>query len=587
MTTTGYGGSEELYNDGIAAYDAVLGILEEIDTALSRQSGPGDCPVTPATYSFYCIKILFDVVRTKIYLMEKIIGQEKPDQIIAFLPRNLPPRGIMPFTDDESVCAQLLALEGWKIPVQFVSTEQALIPVPVNREKESIISTILKNSTVFNLAILYKRKGLRSLASVAPALLHKKAPVVIYGSGYNWDDALAALYSAGFNPIMRYHPEGDADFGNREKDLITRIEAICRQSSLINERAMVYGIDTRPVLFKKMSIILARTCMESVTAYQQFNDFLHARNPKCLLLSTQAYHVDRAIVKAAQDYGIPVISWQHGCGGYCFHPMMPFAEFIDSDLHLVFGEGVKAGYTNTSQRMGIQKPPEFVPVGSSSLDHLARTYHEKNPAGPGSMVLYVTTLFLNNTFYLSDRPDQCTYDETLWRTQKTILDFAGKNPHMPFVVKLFPSHKKDSPVHRYASDAGIRNVTFVIGEKTIAGLIEEAGMIIFDINSTGLLQALHSKKPVFVFTGLENHDPDTLCRLKKRAFVYDTHEALIRGIGEFLGPDSVRFVERSGVDYSNTEFLMEYGTFRNDGKSALRAADIVKERVTADRSPSR
>ena len=586
-TTLDYGGSEERYRDGILAYSAVKRILEEIDNALSSGSGTTACPIKTASYSYYYVKILFDVIQTKVHLLREIIAKEQPQKIITFRCSQSEHQGIIPFSNDDSVFADLLALDGWNIPVICLPSEKKNIFNTPNHNRNNLLREyLIKNSAFFNLATIIKRKGLRYIIPVVTAsIIHKKKAVVVYGSGYNWDDALGELYFAGLSPIIRYQNAHDCENrAEKERGIQDSIGKICNSSDFINRQAIMYGIDTRPLLFRKLSILLARTFNESLTAYQQFSVFLRTQHPRCLLLSTQADHTDRAIIKAAHDYGIPVISWQHGGGGYCYHPMMPFAEFIDSDIHLVFGEAVKQSYVDTAQRLEIPSSPNIIPVGSSSLDNIKKEFHEKSQTKETGLVLYVTTIFLNNRYYISDRWEQCSFDENLWSTQKKILGFAQKFPLMKFVIKLHPSQNKNSAIHQYAADLGVRNVTFVIDEKTISQLVQEVDMVIFDINSTGLLQALPSKKPIFIFSGLENHDKHTLNLLKKRAFVYGNNDALIKGLEEFLGSGLTTFTKRMNVDCNNTEFLEEYGTFRNDGKSASRAAHIVKEMVTSETS---
>jgi UDP-N-acetylglucosamine transferase subunit ALG13 len=579
-TTLNYGGSDERYRNGIKAYSTVNKILEEIDTKLS--DGSVDCPIKTATYSFHHIKNLFDVIQTNIHLLMEIIAQERPEKIITFGSSSSQPQGIIPFSNDESVFAQLLALDGWNIPVICFPTEKTIIPTPLHHVKENRFRHFLiKNSTLFNMAMIVKRKGLKYLVHVAiSSLLYKKIPVVVYGSGYNWDDALVELYCAGFHPIIRYHNiNSNAHLIGNERKIQESIEKICKENVFINNCAIIYGVDARPLIFKRLSIILARTFIESITAYLQFSIFLQKQKPKCLLLSTQAYHIDRATIKSAHDYGIKAISWQHGGAGYGYHPMMPFAEFIDSDTHLVFGEAVKTSYIDTLQKLHILGTTKFIPVGSSSLDNLAKETSVLPIIKKNSSILYITTFYLNHMYYISTRKQQSTYDEVLWKMQKNILDYGKNYPLMKFVVKIHPSQKKDTLMHQYAANLGIQNVTFVIDEKTIPQLIEDASIIIFDIISTGLLQALTSKKPVFVFSALQYHDAHTLNLLKKRAFVFDTLDNLVQGVEDFLGPDSPRFIEYWGVDYNNTEFLREFGTFQNDGKSAIRAVDVVKEIV--------
>ena len=74
--------------------------------------------------------------------------------------------------------------------------------------------------------------------------------------------------------------------------------------------------------------------------------------------------------------------------------------------------------------------------------------------------------------------------------------------------------------------------------------------------------------------------------LKKRAFVYEDIDNLVQGVEEFLETKSSDFLNKWDMDYNNTEFLEEYGTFKNDGNSAIRAVEVVKEIVQLKKSPA-
>lgn len=576
-TTLDYPGSDEQYRDGILAYDLVLKILDEIDSKLSRELN--GFSLKYAEYSFFYLKTIFDVIQSNICFIKEIIMVEKPLEIITFGNFHKSHNELSRFLEDNSTFGQLLTLDGWNIQVRQIPTEKIAIIDNINTDKQNILKNILKEkSSLFNLILTAKRRGMKCVIPLLISFLQqKKTSIVIYGSGYSWDDALPELYSAGLYPVLRYH---DIDLENsplvNKRDINRSIEGICKNSVLMNEIGIMKGVDTRPILFGIISSTLANSIMESSLAYKQFSEFLEKERPKCLLLSTQSNHIDRAVIRSAHDHGIKVISWQHGGAGYCFHPMMPFVEFIDSDFHLVFGEAVKASYLDTTTRLKIAHVPEFIPVGSSSIDNLRKNYR-KRTVNPVNTILYVTTQFMNNSQYISDRFDQCTYDERLWLTQKKVLGFASKKAQIKFLVKLHPTQKKGSLIQEYAVNLGAKNITFVNNERTIPQLVDDADIVIFDINSTGLLQSLVAEKPIFVFSGLDNHDHKSLTLLKKRAFVFDTPQSLIQGIEEFLISDESRYAESHGVDFNNTEFIKAYGTFVNDGRSAIRAAHIVRE----------
>jgi hypothetical protein len=256
--------------------------------------------------------------------------------------------------------------------------------------------------------------------------------------------------------------------------------------------------------------------------------------------------------------------------------MMAYLEYLNTDYHLVFGKGVAESFQKTLIRLGMECSTKFVPVGSSSLDLLLQKTMRKIPEYRNRSVLYITTMYLNNRYYFSDRLNHSASDEILWDIQKNVLDLAHLHKDVKFTVKLHHSAMDYPLVQQYAADKRIQNVTFVINEKTVPELIDEAGIILFDLNSTGLLQALCTKKPVFVFTGLDNHEIGTINLLKKRAFVYDRPDSFIGAIDTFLCGK----ITESVVDFSNTEFLLKYGTYLNDGLSGQRAAQCVNRIIT-------
>lgn len=256
--------------------------------------------------------------------------------------------------------------------------------------------------------------------------------------------------------------------------------------------------------------------------------------------------------------------------------MIVQAEFLDSDIHLVFGEGVKKRYDTTYRQAGSHKVPEFVVVGSSWFDEEQKKIQpdctRSCRSGP---VLFITEFFNFNLYYNSTPFDSAIICDHFWQVQRRFLDLAANNRGVDFVFKLHPADFKGEPSREYAEDHKLKNLRFIVQEHTVAELMSSASVIVIDFVATSVLQTLLSGKPVFIYTGMYQMDERALALLKKRAFIYDKFEDLCCDIEIFFSEGLRPLLKRYGTDLENTEFIREFGTFRHDGKSASRAADIL------------
>ena len=252
---------------------------------------------------------------------------------------------------------------------------------------------------------------------------------------------------------------------------------------------------------------------------------------------------------------------------------MPFIEFINSDWHFVFGAGVAKSYLMTAEKFGLKKVPEFVAVGSTSLDKFRRLGKE-SPVPTTRPIVYITTHYLKNLYMVSQPSDPSLWIEHLWVIQKQFMDLAKKYPEKKFIIKLHPSHKEKEPLISYAKDKDIENLQIITSEMTVRELTDIADIIIIDLISTGILQVLTSHLPIFVYTGLHEIDEDTILQLKKRAYVYQSYRQLFYALDEFIRYQKVADYP---IDTTNIDFMMNYGTDINNYRSAERAIKKLKE----------
>ena len=544
----------------------------------------------PAQYPVYFLKNLFDTLSTTTHLLKTIIREEKPTTIVAYKSQYDTDNAVpFPFKAEANIFALVLQLPGWGTEVEIkarrVNTPKISSRNTSPRQNrryciDTIILNAKKNSLIFNMGLIGKRFGLfAALSSVSHSYLRKgRFPVMIYESGYNWDDALPELYRHGFFPIVRLT---DAEIEQKllpehSESLFNKILGLCKENVEFRKNAEWCGIDTSPILLPHLAKIVEYSLERSPVAYKTARDTIRKKNIRSILISIHTAANTFAVVQAAHDSGIPVFSWQHGGGGYNYHPIMPYAEFAGTDYHLVYGPGVAESYRDTTEKMGLFYAGKFVPAGSSSFDRVNEGKKIPAAAGP-NQILYVTTNYYLNFYYISFPAIPLEYDLRLWSVQQKIMDCAKEHPGVNMAIKLHPGHEDRKPLEDYKNDNGISNIRMVVSESSVPEMVETAGMVIIDLVSTSILQILRYNKPLFVYTGNCRIDTAPLGLLKKRAYVYDREEDFIDAITRFIRNDRFPFTDdERQVDVDNTEFLESYGTYLNDGRSAERAASFVR-----------
>jgi hypothetical protein len=578
-----YGGGEERYQQGLENFQRIDRIVTILDKELECLHNIPN--LTPARYSIYNLKILFDVLWSTIHILKKIIEIELPDFVRLYAnPKDKSGDRIYAFSNDESVYAEVLNMTGWSVPIEIIQDSDPDIPNQriIGKKNSSVshfITWIKEGDLFFNLGLIGKREG---LGSVAVALYyyitcwHRK-PVLIYNSGYNWDDSLLELYRGGMVPVFRIRDETFAKAISSDNIYWGDVRKICNENTGMREFDQVLGIDVSTFFFERLSLIIGRSIQESIVVYPLARKIIYDKKIRCLLHSVRERAIGHAIVQAAHDSGIPVVSWQHGGAGYCYHPMMPFIEFINSDWHFVFGVDVAVSYQTTSEKIGLENIPMFVPVGSSSLD----TFHRKEKTMKGihenKRVVYISTAYLRNIYIMSQPYDPVQWDEHLWEVQKQILNLAKENPQREFIIKLHPSHKNKEPLLSYVNDNQIINVRIITSELTIRDLTDSADLMFFDLISTGILQVLTSDLPIFVYTGLHQIDDEVILHLKNRTYVYDNIEKVKTHIDEYL---NLKDMTQISADNLNRDFLKKFGTDIHTHDSAYLAITNLKEIIS-------
>lgn len=538
--------------------------------------------LAPARYSLFLLKLLTDGLWNTIHILKTIENEEHPDSLQLYTTYPIGSiHGRYVFTNEESLFASVLIMPGWNCPVKII---QKKLPENGDQDvlslKKSVFSRfrdwVKEQELFFNLGLIGKREG---IGSAAVALFYyithlHRTPVLIYNSGYNWDDTILELYHRGMCPAYRLTDEIIDQSDTAVRNYYDEVYKVCSVHPDLKEFEEILGIEVSSIFFDRVSRIIGEAFGKSMYTYDLTREIIQQKKIRGLLHSVRSRPMGHAIVQAARDEHIPVVSWQHGGAGYCYNPIMPFIEFINSDWHFVFGRGVEENYRLTVERLGLEKNPCFIAVGSSSLDAFRRNTERLRRKNKGETIVYITSAYLQNLYTIPHPFDPSDFDEHLWQIQREILNLAGKNPGKNFIMKFHPSQKNLSPVNDYIGDKGIKNVKIITSEMTVQELTGIADIVIMDLISTAILQVLTTDVPVFVYSELLENDPGIIRALKKRVYVSDKMEDFVMHIGEYL---QNRRVSGYPVDFTNDDFLRDYGADIHANNSAEKAVKKLAE----------
>jgi hypothetical protein len=289
---------------------------------------------------------------------------------------------------------------------------------------------------------------------------------------------------------------------------------------------------------------------------------------------------ERAVAMAAHSAGVPVVSYDHGSMGYFDFPMDRYLDSSCVDVRLVWGDGVRR---SVERRYPTGARP--VAVGSLELDHLlgATEQHRRSartrirrrlkvPAGV-PLVLYVVTSMSTNNAYESNLI--CS-DSEYFRRQRQIVAAFRDHPEARLVVKLHPApNQPQSPIVAWAREHGIVNVQFIT-QPPLDEMLDAADLFVNDSPTTTLLQMLTTECPILVLgNGGIVIEPEALQPLRNRVFYGESLEALEVELRRRLAAGDL------GDRADDGSFLILYGTFAGDGRSADRVARAIREASSA------
>ena len=587
-----YYNPDELYQIGFGNFNKVEDLCNLIDATIQENCQEfRKLNIKPAMFNFIELKVLYDAITIRLFQLSKIINIEKPHVVYFYISSKHPfgayeSSPYLRFNRKESLYSQLLLLDEWGVSLKILPHILQYKNQQSETSNQNIFVDIKKNAKrwllthpeLYDLALIMQKKGLSRFRLWFKSNFRKNnLPVLLFGAGYNWDDCIEEFRVEDIAPIYRILD----DFGWLNKatklhfDSLHFVWSQLQKNSEFRSFFILKDIDFYPLVEERFEFLVKQISIACLINVQDIEDLISEKDFKAVIASTFSTCAGHSVAQAAHNSKIPVITWQHGgYGAMDIHPFVNYCDLINSDAHFVFGDGVIDSYIKDAKRYGTK----LIAVGSSSLEciNYGNTIERGNTTSKeGKKILYVTSSYIQNNLNISTFPP--TSDVLFWRTQKSIVDVLGKYNIHSVTIKLHPSNIGTHPLQSYAIDRGYNHFKFIQGEKSFEELLLTADALVIDLPFTTILQALTTKKQIFVYTGHVYYNKNAQKLLSKRAICCNNLNEFLCKLDKYLTDNVYK------ADLYDNEFLEMYGIAYNECLPTKRAPKELKEIIDKSR----
>lgn len=423
-----------------------------------------------------------------------------------------------------------------------------------------------------------KKHGINGLRPSSDAR-HKgrrgEVPEIILGNSFDLDRILLEDHGVRVTPIedvVRLNASHLASSGLLARQLSDSWAELSEQP-FFREPFTWCGVDlfdlARSRLQYWLEVITPKMWQMGNQARQQFE----RKRPGAILFYSPWSVSHFAATQAARSLDIPVVTHQHG-SFECEFTTLDMVDMRMSDYRLVYGEGQASYLTERSGRYKGRRA-QVLAVGSAYVDALvsahdrrAKTRRELGVTDKEQLVVYIPTSYQYNWYMARQSYLGVPYFDLLTKVIETIAKFSG----FRFVYKPFPELPPDPMVKVIAE----RYTNIEVTDIPPPRLFQASDAIIVDLPSTALLEGLLSNKPMVVFSDPRciALRPEARELLRKRVSLSETPEDFLQQLEGFLSKGHIEPLRNP-----NREFLQLYGTHLDDGHSAERAINALREIV--------
>ena len=604
---------EEITRAGIANYERVDQFCDYVDAWFEKRSEiVKRFALKPARFNVYPLKILFDAISIRMFILKRILTEEKPSMVWA-APAEKADDPIDPFLlFRASIFARLLPLvcAGLGIPIRTWERDRSLSSgeyrtvvrdaVNPGKSRRGLASALRARWSLAQIlgrgvglsvwgramrrsggdlpSVLVMDLNDREIQLITRSLIQRGACRPLYWlKGSRWAVSL--------NPIRVMRLDGK---GRRaEPDGSLDREAPSLWAELADDpgfrRFLEWeGVDAFSAVESRLRHLFTDLLVKAAELNLLARTLFAQSRVQVVVTSQVALYWQRAICAAAHDAGVRVVNMQHGMMGERLCPIVFYTECEGPDYLLTYGTGM-VDFCRRHYPQGAVP----VPTGSPALDQLGHG-PERQERGrmlrrlgldPGKKtVVYCPTSICGNKFYVSHSYPKS--DSRYFHIQRRIVECFKAYPALQFVVKQHVGTPSGFPLRDLIRDRRIENCRVVVEEPSFVELFPVADLFVLDSPTMTFLEVLTTRKPVLVFNNWYRWEPESLDLLKCSAVFSDDLDEFIGILRGYLATGRFEEARRAGSAY-----LWRFGTHLGDGRSADRAAEAI-ERIVQDGTPA-
>lgn len=521
----------EIERLGATHFPLVERLCEALDELSARAVPYVDAyRLRPATFNFYALKMLYDSVVLRAHRIHRILDEVDPVRVVAFRP---PASSIV---DDlywhlDSVWARVMqaACEARGVAFDALPWPVAALPRPA----------ILDRARARLAASLRDKPLLRSTMSIARqtgSVPRLRAPrwggedriprILLAGTDYNlaWLAAhLARLHQA---RVDLWDPRGlvvPLGLGRamRSQAVLPVIDNARETLDELAEGTVTRGAfrvgatDLFDIVAPRLGHQVVQVAHTAALCHAHASDLLARSSPSAVVFATLTRVDQKALAVAAREAGIPVVVSPHGAYGAYDSPFAHYNDIHHADWYLAFGPGMACALARYPHGAGFGAP------GAPFIDTGGRGETPPAPSSAGRRVptiVYGTTALDHNYWYAARR---VTSDSEQYRIHRQILATIARIEGIDVVLKTHPASglvgERASPIELDVPEEWPH--VRLAKARHFAEVIRDADVIVLDLPSTTLLQAVETEASIYVFNDVIEWDRKALAALRRRAFV--------------------------------------------------------------------
>ncbi|KJR99413.1 MAG: hypothetical protein VR68_09270 [Peptococcaceae bacterium BRH_c4a] len=515
----------------------------------------------PFMFHFFPLMILFDGIKSRIFMLQKVLGQFPRQQGVihksSFYPFGA--FGIC-FSKNENLWSLILGLNGWDRDIVFLPGE------PPENEGSLKVKTLgrlkqiaKKNISLSTFLRYFSKKNYRSLLATLN-FFSNKGNIILNSDQNEFSSIMEKLNARGYGIFYLDADFADAGQHGAKSGLLGRLE--------IRQFFMSYfdyqGINFYPLLRERFEYLLGEVPCNFISLSERVEKTIKKLRVKALLNYGSPRATMHTFNQVVRNVGIPVITWQHGMVGDSNGKPTQFfglTDQITSDISLVFGNQVEKLYKNCWATARV------ITVGSSRIDKLQINKDKKETFLKEKTILYATTSYYGNNWYCGIPGFN---DRTFYLDQMKIMDILGRiSANNKILVKLHPGNQP--PWIETYQDS--ERIAFITVKPSFEELLLKSDVVILDLPSTVLLESVSSYLPVFVLLKHWRFSDQEHRLLSKRAVCHYSIDMLLESILLFMETgDYPAYIE-------DREFIKSYATHLDDELSGERAFRVVMDAI--------